>query len=85
MIPFEQSQGSSRQPNLVLDFEKTNKISLPRAVEITIGISPEPKPGEKAAENDLETIFSPPIIVLLNSGMEFALPSLKKEADNENA
>jgi prepilin-type N-terminal cleavage/methylation domain-containing protein len=83
MIPFEQSQGSSRQPNL--DFEKTNKISLPRAVEITIGISPEPKPGEKAAENDLETIFSPPIIVLLNSGMEFALPPVKKEADNENA
>ena len=83
MIPFEQSQGSSRQPNL--DFEKTNKISLPRAVEITIGISPEPKPGEEAAGNDLETIFSPPIIVLLNSGMEFALPPVKKEADNENA
>ena len=83
MIPFEQSQGSSRQPNL--DFEKTNKISLPRAVEITIGISPEPKPGEEAAGNDLETIFSPPIIVLLNSGMEFALPPMKKEAGNENA
>ena len=83
MIPFEQSQGSSRQPNL--DFEKTNKISLPRAVEITIGISPEPKPGEEAADNELETIFSPPIIVLLNSGMEFALPPVKKEADNENA
>ena len=83
MIPFEQSQGSSRQPNL--DFEKTNKISLPRAVEITIGISPEPKPGEEAAGNDLETIFSPPIIVLLNSGMEFALPPVKKEADNESA
>ena len=83
MIPFEQSQGSSKQPNL--DFEKTNKISLPRAVEITIGISPEPKPGEEAAGNNLETIFSPPIIVLLNSGMEFALPPVKKEADNENA
>ena len=83
MIPFEQSQGSSRQPNL--DFEKTNKISLPRAVEITIGISPEPKPGEEAADNELETIFSPPIIVLLNSGMEFALPPVKKEADNESA
>ena len=83
MIPFEQSQGSSRQPNL--DFEKTNKISLPRAVEITIGISPEPKPGEEVAKNQLETIFSPPIIVLLNSGMEFALPPVKKEADNENA
>ena len=83
MIPFEQSQGSSRQPNL--DFEKTNKISLPRAVEITIGISPEPKPGEEVAKNQLETIFSPPIIVLLNSGMEFALPPMKKEAGNENA
>ena len=85
MIPFEQSQGSSRQPNLALDFEKTYKISLPRAVEITIGISPEPKPGEEVAKNQLETIFSPPIIVLLNSGMEFALPPMKKEAGNENA
>ena len=85
MIPFEQSQGSSRQPNLALDFEKTYKISLPRAVEITIGISPEPKPGEEVAKNQLETIFSPPIIVLLNSGIEFALPPVKKEADNENA
>ena len=85
MLPLKQSQGSPRQANLVLNFEKTNKISLPRAVEITIGINPEPKPGEKVAENKLKTIFSPPIIVLLNSGMEFALPQMKREADNENA
>ena len=85
MLPFEQSQGSPKKAKLVLEFEKTNKISLPRAVEITIGINPEPKLGEEAAENELKTIFSPPIIVLLNSGMEFALPPMKKEDNNENA
>jgi hypothetical protein len=31
----------------------------------------------------LEPIFSPPIIVLLNSGMKLALPSRNKEATNE--
>ena len=80
---FKQSQASSSQKNPILDFEKTNKISLPRAVEITIGIIPQPKPGEEVEEEGLEPIFSPPIIVLLNSGMEFARPPIDKEADNE--
>ncbi|MBT3667400.1 MAG: hypothetical protein HN548_07955, partial [Opitutae bacterium] len=80
---FKQSQASSSQKNRILDFEKTNKISLPRAVEITIGIIPQPKPGEEVEEEGLEPIFSPPIIVLLNSGMEFARPPIDKEADNE--
>ena len=82
---FEQSQDSSSQSSPILDFEKTNKISLPRAVEITIGIIPQPKPGEEAENEELEPVFSPPIIVLLNSGMEFALPPIGKEADNEKA
>ena len=82
---FEQSQASSSQKNPLLDFEKTNKISLPRAVEITIGIIPQPKPGEEVADEGLEPVFSPPIIVLLNSGMEFARPPIEKEADNEKA
>jgi prepilin-type N-terminal cleavage/methylation domain-containing protein len=82
---FKQSQASSSQSNPTLDFEKSNKISLPRAVEITIGIIPQPKPGEEAEGEELEPVFSPPIIVLLNSGMEFARPPIEKEADNEKA
>ena len=85
MDPFEQSGASSSQTNPIQDFEKANKISLPRAVEITIGITPKPKPGEEGETQELEAIVSPPIIVLLNSGIEFAIPSLNKETDNENA
>ena len=82
---FEQSQARSSQSSPILDFEKTNKISLPRAVEITIGVIPQPKPGEEVEDEGLEPVFSPPIIVLLNSGMEFARPPIEKGADNEKA
>jgi prepilin-type N-terminal cleavage/methylation domain-containing protein len=82
---FQQSQASSSQNSPILDFEKTNKISLPRAVEITIGVIPQPKPGEEVENEELEPVFSPPIIVLLNSGMEFARPPIEKEAENEKA
>ena len=82
---FEQNQASSSQKNPILDFENANKISLPRAVEITIGIIPQPKPGEDVEDEELEPVFSPPIIVLLNSGMEFARPPIEKEDDNEKA
>jgi hypothetical protein len=82
---FNQTQASSSQSNPTLDFEKANKISLPRAVEITIGVIPQPKPGEEVEDEGLEPVFLPPIIVLLNSGMEFALPPIEKEATNEKA
>ena len=85
MDPFELSLDSSNETNPVLAFEKANKISLPRAVEITIGVIPTPKPGEEEQKEELEPIFSPPIIVLLNSGMEFAVPHIKKEDSNEKA
>ena len=82
---FTQSQSGSSQTNPTLEFEKANKISLPRAVEITIGVIPQPKPGVEVEDEELEPVFSPPIIVLLNSGMEFAVPPIEKEADNEKA
>ena len=85
MDPFELSLDSSNETNPVLAFEKANKISLPRAVEITIGVIPRPKPGEEEQKEELEPVFSPPIIVLLNSGMEFAKPPIEKEDDNEKA
>ena len=82
---YLKSQTRSSQSNPTLEFEKTNKISLPRAVEITIGIIPQPKPGEEKEDEELEPVLSPPIIVLLNSGMKFARPPIDKEADNEKA
>jgi prepilin-type N-terminal cleavage/methylation domain-containing protein len=82
---FEQSQARSSKSSPILDFEKTNKISLPRAVEIIIGIIPQPKPGEEVGDEGLEPVFSPPIIVLLNSGMGFAMPPIEKKAENEKA
>jgi prepilin-type N-terminal cleavage/methylation domain-containing protein len=83
--PFEQTANSSQENNPLLAFEKANKISLPRAVEITIGIIPPPKPGEEENDEELEPVFSPPIIVLLNSGMEFAKPPIEKEENDEKA
>ena len=85
MDPFELNLDSSNETNPVLAFEKANKISLPRAVEITIGVIPTPKPREEEQKEELEPVFSPPIIVLLNSGMEFAKPPIEKEDDNEKA
>lgn len=85
MDPFELNVSTPTEANSVLAFEKTNKISLPRAVEITIGIIPTPKPGEEELDEEVEPVFSPPIIVLLNSGIEFALPPVEKEENNEKA
>lgn len=85
MDPFELNASPPGETNSVLFFEKLNKISLPRAVEITIGIIPTPKPGEEDLDEGVEPVFSPPIIVLLNSGIEFALPPIEKEENNEKA
>jgi prepilin-type N-terminal cleavage/methylation domain-containing protein len=70
--------------NPILAFEKNNKISLPRAVEITLGITPKVNEENEDAEEEPELIFSPPVVVLINSGMEIAVPE-KKEEDNEKA
>jgi hypothetical protein len=81
-----QAPAPSSAANSTLNFERINKISLPRAVELTIGVFPPPKPGQEDEENkELEPVFLPPIIVLLNSGMEFAKPPIKKEENNEKA
>ncbi len=82
MDPFLIDQKTPTNP--ILAFEKTNKISLPRAVEITIGITPTQGESEGDSQEEPEIIFSPPIVVLLNSGMEIAVPD-KKEEDNEKA
>jgi len=70
--------------NPLLAFERNNKISLPRAVEITLGITPKVNEENEDTEEEPELIYSPPIVVLINSGMKIAIPE-KKEKDNEKA
>ncbi|MBT5469476.1 MAG: type II secretion system protein [Nitrospina sp.] len=82
MDPFQIDQNTPTNP--ILAFEKANKISLPRAVEITIGVTPSQGNNKEDSQEEPETVFSPPIVVLLNSGMEIAVPD-KKEEDNEKA
>ena len=82
MNPFQVDQKPPSNP--LLAFEKANKISLPRAVEISIGITPKRDENSDEDKEDPETFFSPPLVVLLNSGMEIAVPE-KKEEENEKA
>lgn len=82
MDPFLINQKVPTNP--ILAFEKNNKISLPRAVEITLGITPKANEENEDTEEKPELIFSPPIVVLINSGMKIAIPE-KKEEDNEKA
>jgi prepilin-type N-terminal cleavage/methylation domain-containing protein len=85
MESFDLNAEAPKETNPVLAFEKANKISLPRAIEITIAVIPPPKPGEEEKSEELEPVFLPPIVVLLNSGIEFAKPPKQKEEDNETA
>ena len=52
-------------------FEGNNKISLPRAVEVSLGLKELTKTG---SDKEARIIFSPPFIIPLYSGMRFALP-----------
>lgn len=54
-----------------LHFEENNKMTLPRAVEVSLGLKELTRPNSK---NEPRIIFSPPIIIPLYSGMRFALP-----------
>ena len=82
MDPFLINQKVPTNP--ILAFERNNKISLPRAVEITLGITPKENEENEDTEEEPDVFFSPPIVVLINSGMKIAIPE-KKEEDNEKA
>ena len=54
-----------------VQFEEKNRMSLPRAVEVSLGLK---EPHSHGAEDSQKLVFSPPIIIPLYSGMRFALP-----------
>ena len=54
-----------------LHFEENNKMTLPRAVEVSLGLKELTRPSSQKGSR---VIFSPPIIIPLYSGMRFALP-----------
>ena len=54
-----------------LHFETKNKISLPRAVEVSLGLN---ETGRHGSSKKIRTISPPPLIIPLYSGMRFALP-----------
>jgi prepilin-type N-terminal cleavage/methylation domain-containing protein len=54
-----------------LNFEIKNKISLPRAVEVSLGLN---EIARHSSSKKTRTISPPPIIIPLYSGMKFALP-----------
>lgn len=65
-----------------LGISTATKTSLPRAVEITLGLIDTTQ--EKEDKNDEPAlVYSPPILIPLNSGIEFALPSPKEKKDDK--
>jgi hypothetical protein len=61
----------TREQQTRLHFEENNKMTLPRAVEVSLGLKELARPSSK---KESRVIFSPPIIIPLYSGMRFALP-----------
>ena len=59
--------------------QKDSSISLPKGVEFSIGLL-----GKTASGNDQKPklVSSPPVLLLLHSGMEFNLPVPEKEENN---
>ena len=61
----------TREQQTRLNFEKNNKMTLPRAVEVSLGLQ---EPSKQSSDEESRIIFSPPIVIPLYSGMRFALP-----------
>lgn len=59
-----------------LAFKEKNKISLPRAIEISIGLI-EPLIPENNTEPGI--VYLPPMIIPLHSGIEFTRPPVENE------
>ena len=62
----------TKEEEIRLKFEEKNRMSLPRAVEVSLGLK---EPHRLGAVDNQKVIFSPPIIIPLYSGMRFAIPN----------
>lgn len=56
-------------------------ITLPKAVEISMGLLEQPVAG---SEKKPKLVSSPPVLLLLHSGMKFSLPVPEEKEDEEN-
>lgn len=79
-IDFDQPLNSD-SPNIYdkgNPLEKNASITLPKGVEISLGLLEPASPG---SDKEPKLISSPPIHLLLHSGMEFKLPVVEKDED----
>ena len=67
------------EQNKILEFDKKNRITLPRAVEMSLGLKEPLLPGRK--DEPRKVIYSPPVNILIHAGMEFALPAKEEKND----
>ena len=63
-----------------LAFLKENRISVPRAIEISLGLNYKPNLDSL---NEPEVYYLPPTIFLLNAGTEFSRPPDEEEDDEK--
>lgn len=60
---------------------KESPITLPKGVEISIGLL---EPTAQGSDKKPKLVSSPPILLLLHSGMKFVLPVKEDDDDEEN-
>ena len=79
--PFASSQTENR-PGKGQPLPEDAVISLPKGVEISVGLLEQTTSG---SETEPKLISSPPVLLLLHSGMEFNLPVPEDKGENNAA
>ena len=63
-----------------------DSISMPRAVEISLGVYVSLKPGQEVEDEDeRELVYLPPMIVPLNTGIEFIRTTLEENEETDDS
>ena len=66
-LPEDLDDSESEKDKRILGLEKNKRTSLPRAIEVSVGILE----GNLEGENAPSIIHLPPMVITLNSGMVF--------------
>jgi len=61
--------------------QKKSTTTLPKGVEISLGLL---EPVVAGSKKKPKLVSSPPLLLLLHSGMQFSLPALEDDKDKEN-